>query len=106
MASPMGAYTNSSRACSIGVFRSVMSPMTLQGLHAVATQHGVAVGQLARMLHEEARLADELARLLGQDLLGPVAPVLAVGRLLALLLVVDDAEPLLEDDVQAGLDVV
>ena len=59
------------------------------------------------MLHQEARLADELVGLLGQDLGGGVGPVVGLGRLLVVLvLVLDDDQPLLQDLVEARLDVV
>ncbi len=66
------------------------------------------------MLDQEARLADELARALGEDLGRALDPVLGVGRLVLLvLLLVDDDQPVLQDDdeidpddVEAGLDVI
>ncbi len=67
----------------------------------------LGVGQLARVLDQEARLAHELARALGQDLGGTLGPVLGVGDLVLLvLLLVDDDEAVLQDDVEPGLHVV
>ena len=61
------------------------------------------------MLDQEAGLADELARLLGQHPQRAVAPLVGIADILLVLvvvLVVGDDQPLLEDDVEAGLHVV
>ena len=71
----------------------------------VPAEHLLLVCQLARVLDQEAGAADELVGLLGQDPLVALGLVLLVGRLFVLGLVLDD-EALLEDDVQAGLDVL
>src|SRR5579875_651110 len=75
--------------------------------HAVPAQLALGVGQLARVLDEEAGLADELARLLGEHLEGAVAPVVDVdGVLVLVVLFLLDDHALLEDHVKAGFDVV
>ena len=59
------------------------------------------------MLHEEAGLADELARALRQDPAGAVAALLGLGRdLLLVLLLLGGGDPVLQDGVEVGLDVV
>src|SRR5579884_1638622 len=122
-ARPAGPNTNRSSRRSLGDFSSsweppvvVRSSLTdpprrvvgagLDRSHAVAAQHLVGVGQLARVLHQEARPAHEFVRLLGQDALGALAPVVGLGDLVVLLLFVLDDEALLQDLVQAGLDVL
>src|ERR671911_2274678 len=51
------------------------------GLHAVGAEHVVGVGELARVLHEEAGLAHELAGALGLDAPAAVAAVVGLGLL-------------------------
>src|SRR5437764_15413074 len=75
-------------------------------LDAVAAQHPLLVGQLAGVLDEEARPAHELVRLLGQHLRGRLGPVLGVRCLLVLFLLLGDDQALLEDHVEAGLDIL
>src|SRR5205085_10944264 len=58
------------------------------------------------VLDEEARPAHELVRLLGQHLRGRLGPVLGVRCLLVLFLVLGDDQALLEDHVEAGLDIL
>src|SRR5688572_28859867 len=92
-ARPSGAYTSRSRAWSTGVRSSVTAS------HAVPAELLVDVGELARVLDEEAALADELARRPGADLGRLPAAVLGVHRLVLvfLLLVGHDDEAVLED---------
>ena len=61
------------------------------------------------MLHEKAGLAHELVGAFGGHLGGALGPLLGVRRLLLFLLVLLfflDDQAILQDDVQAGLDVV
>src|SRR5437763_10513995 len=76
------------------------------GSDAIPTQHGVGIGQLAGVLDEKARLAHELAGLLGQHLHRAVGAVLGVGRLLVVVLVLGNDQAFLQDHVEAGFDVV
>jgi hypothetical protein len=76
------------------------------GSHAVPAVHALAVGELARVLHEEARLAHELVRLLGQHLGCVGGAVLGVRDLVLVLFLLGDDEALFQDDVEAGLHVV
>ena len=65
------------------------------------------VGQLCGVLHQEARLADELARSLGLDAVDRITPVVDLQLLFVLVgLVVSRDHPILEDRVEVGLDVV
>src|SRR5687767_7991817 len=77
-------------------------------LDAIGAEHVVGVGQLARVLHQEAGLAHELARSLRLDAAGPVAAVVGLGLLLVLVLVVVGLgrDAVLEDRVEVGFDVV
>ena len=52
---------------------------------AITAQHGLGVGQLAWMLHQKTRLADELAGLFGKHLLRSFGPVLGVRRFVVLI---------------------
>ena len=71
----------------------------------VSAEHVLLVCQLAGMLDQETGAAHELVGLLGQHPLVALGLVLLVRRLLVLGLVLDD-QALLEDDVQARLDVL
>src|ERR1700722_12735312 len=71
----------------------------------VPAQHLLPVCQLAWVLDQEARTAHELVGLLRQDPFIAFGLVLLVRRLLVLGLVLDD-QALLEDHVEAGLDVL
>src|SRR5205085_11510287 len=71
--------------------------------HAITTEHPLSVSQLTGMLHQEARLADELARPLGEDAVDRVAPIVDLDLLLVVLrLLVRSDEPVLEDGVEVG----
>src|SRR5579875_184474 len=75
--------------------------------HAVPAQPARPVGELGLALHEEARLADELAGLLREHPRRAVDAVLGIRRLLLLvLLLLGNDEALLQDDVEARLDVI
>src|SRR5207237_10836954 len=79
--------------------------------HAVPAQHPVGVSQLARVLHQEARAARELPRpLRGDTEVGrAVLSRQAVVEVVIVVVLVEagpDAHPLLEDLVEAGLDLV
>src|SRR5215207_8925561 len=79
------------------------------GLHAVGAEHVVGVGELARVLHEEAGLAHELAGALRLDAPAAVAAVVGLGLLVlvfALVLVGLGGDAVLEDRIEVGLDVV
>src|SRR5439155_6706680 len=90
-----------------GVASQQTSSRSSHSSDAVSAELLLGVGQLARMLHEEARLADELARRLRPDL-PAVGLLLGVDGLVLVLfvLVLDDHEPVLEDRVEIGLDVI
>src|SRR5580658_10311337 len=75
------------------------------GSDTVAAEPLALVGQLADVLHEEAGATDELVGLLGQDALCHLGAVLGVGELVVLRLVLDD-QALLQDHIEAGLDVL
>ena len=112
--SPIGAYTNRSKACStacsIGVFSvgvAHTSTLWCAALHAVGAELALGVGELRGVLHEEAGLAHELAGALRLDPAGAVAPLLGLGRhLLLVLLLLGGGDPVLQDGVEVGLDVV
>src|SRR5687768_14417302 len=91
---PTGTYTKASRS-------------TLMRSDAVPAELLLRVGQLARVLHQEARLAHELTRGPGPDL-AALGLVLGVDDLFLFLffVVVHDDEPILEDGVEVGLDIV
>src|SRR5258708_7780192 len=71
----------------------------------VPAEHLLLVGQLAGVLDQEARTADELIGLLRQDPLVALGLVLLVRCLLVLWLVLDN-QALLEDHIEARLDVL
>src|SRR5215470_4598917 len=75
---------------------------------AVDAQHQVLVGQLAPVLDQEARLADELVGLLRLDAARAVAPVVGLGHLVLVVVLVLGlgGDAVLEDGVEVGLDVV
>src|SRR5262245_19057039 len=75
---------------------------------AVDAQHQVLVGQLAPVLDQEARLADELVGLLGLDAARAVAPVVGLGHLVLVVVLVLrlGGDAVLEDGVEVGFDVV
>jgi hypothetical protein len=65
------------------------------------------VGELTGMLDEEARLAHELAGLLGQHLERTLTPVVAIGGVLVVVVIILlDDHALFQDHIEAGLDVV
>src|SRR5579875_2029379 len=107
---PAGRYTSTSsaRAASqCGSSHLGGDPEAVSCSDTVATEHLLLVGELARVLHQEARPAHELVGLLGQDPLAHLRAVLCVGPLLVVLgLVVGDDEPLLQDDVEARFHVL
>src|SRR4051812_40658001 len=87
--------------------RGRFCPVAITRSDAIPAELLLGVGELARVLHQEARLAHELARRTRPDL-AAVALVLGVDRLVLVLfvLVLNDDEPVLEDRVEVGLDVV
>src|SRR5436305_6150681 len=87
---PTGAYRSRSRSCSAEDLCSVTLVILVGarlwpkvaggggGSDAVGAELVLGVGQLAGVLHEEARLAHELVRALGLDAVRAVGAVLAV----------------------------
>src|SRR5580698_3882259 len=89
-ATPTGAKTRRSSARCNGVDSpSTAGPLSLSS-DTIPAEHLLLVGQLARVLHEEARAAHELIGLLGQDALVAFGAVLLVRGLIVLGLVFDD----------------
>src|ERR1700722_1006247 len=103
-ATPIGAMHNASKVRRSG-FGCDCPRSASPSSDTVPAEHPLRVCQLARVLDQEAGAADELVGLLGQDPLVALGLVLLVGRFLVLGLVLDD-QALLEDHVQAGLDVL
>src|SRR5580704_4449058 len=103
-ATPTGAKRHRSRVRRSGFVpaRSSSAPVSSD---TVSAEHLLLVCQLARVLDQETGAAHELVGLLGQHAFVALGLVLLVRRLLVLGLVLDD-EAFLEDDVQAGLDVL
>src|SRR3954469_15132830 len=87
--------------------RGRFCPVAITRSDAIPAELLLGVGELARVLHQEARLAHEFARRTRADL-AAVALVLGVDGLVLVLfvLVLDDDQPVLEDRVEVGLDVV
>ena len=111
-ASPVGPNTTSSSNRSPGDLSSVTLRLPLprapppRPSHAVPAQPLVGIGQLAGVLDEETGAAHELVRLLGEDTLGPFGAVVGLHDLLVLGFLLLDDETLLQDLVQAGLDIL
>src|SRR5271169_187093 len=110
-ARPAGPKTTSSSTRSVGVRRSVTAgprrgPGPCGPSDAVPAHPLLGIGQLAGVLDQEARAAHELVGLLGQDAFGALGAVVGLGDLLVLGLFFFDDQALLEDLVQAGLDVL
>src|SRR5688500_3288254 len=79
-------------------------------LNAVETEFALRVGQLAGVLHEETRLTDEFAGLLRGDPRAALAPVFRLDDaglfLLVVVLVLGRRDPVLQDRVEVGFDVI
>src|ERR1700722_16464641 len=104
MAIPIGAMHHTSKVCRSGLVCDC-PPSGSSSSDTIPAEHPLRVCQLARVLDQETRTAHELVGLLGQDPLVALGLVLLVGRFLVLGLVLDD-QALLENHVQAGLDVL
>src|ERR1700734_90585 len=103
-ATPIGVTTHKSKPRRRGLLcdgPASRSPSS----DTIPAEHLLCVCQLARVFDQEARAADELLGLLGQDALVALGLVLLVGRLFVLGLVLDD-QPFLEDHIEARLDVL
>src|SRR4051794_5292217 len=75
-ARPIGPYTSASRTASTG--SCSRPPASLTSSHAIATELADGVRQLARVLHQEARLAHELVWSLRDHGRGRLAPFLGL----------------------------
>src|ERR1700722_12531493 len=104
MAIPIGAMHHTSKVCRSGLVCDC-PPSGSSSSDTIPAEHPLRVCQLARVLDQETRTAHELVGLLGQDPLVALGLVLLVGRFFVLGLVLDD-QALLEDHIQAGLDVL
>src|SRR5579864_1126542 len=75
--------------------------------HTIPAEHGLGVGQLAGVLHEETGLAYKLPWLFGQHLHGALGAFVGLRRLVIfVVVVVGDNEAFFQNDIQAGFDVI
>src|SRR3984957_13732226 len=103
-ATPIGVVRHTSKLRRSGLLCGC-PPEGSPSSDTVPAEHLLRVCQLAGVFDQEARAADELVGLLRQDALVAFCLVLLVGRFFVLGFVLDD-QPLLEDHVEAGLDVL